>query len=445
MISLYIHIPFCIRKCHYCDFLSFSAPEEARDKYVSALCNEIKQYARYVREPLYTVFFGGGTPSLLTPKQLNRIMQTIRDGFDVPAGTEISMECNPGTVNEDKLRSYMSLGINRLSIGLQSADNNELKILGRIHDLEDFEATFASARRVGIENLNVDIISAIPGQTPESYLNTLTYVVNHDPEHISAYSLMIEEGTKFHDIYAHDRSVSTSSSGSVGRPISAEERRKDDLTEVNINLSYSDFLSDRPPLPNEDDERRMYYDTRVVLAKAGYVRYEISNYSKPGYECRHNNVYWTGGNYIGAGLGASSYYMGYRYRNTADMASYLDMYSDGKGDLKHREFTHPTDKDSTFVSDRLSLIENERIHEDIQKLTVKDMMEEFMFLGLRRMDGISRKDFADKFSDPYDVIYGDITKKLAKEGLLESSGDRIRLTDRGIDVSNTVLANFLLD
>lgn len=438
MFSLYIHIPFCVKKCNYCDFLSFSASDELKDQYVLALCNEIKLYSKVLpreSKDIYTIFFGGGTPSLLTPKQLNRIMETIAGGFSVTDGAEVSLECNPGTATEDKLRSFRESGINRLSIGLQSANDRELKILGRIHDYADFNATFEAARRVGYRNLNVDIISAVPGQSPESYKRTLTEIVNHDPEHISAYSLIIEEGTKFRDLYGHDTNVNDSLSDSPHRPDdNISENQAWDI-EVNIKSKISENMSDFPPLPNEDDERRMYYDTADILARLGYHRYEISNYSKDGYECRHNKVYWTGGEYIGTGLGASSYLSGYRYKNPEDMKTYLSLYEkEGAGHVPDKPFP-----------DIEGLILSEGLHEETAKLTAKDKMEEYMFLGLRLTEGISLNKFKEIFGVSFDSIYGDTAGKLASLGLIVRDGDFLRLTDKGIDVSNTVLSNFLLD
>ena len=390
MISFYIHIPFCIRKCNYCDFLSFPAGEATRDGYVDALCDEIRRYSEIVSEPVYTLFFGGGTPSLLTPKQTERIMNAITGSYRMDECVEISLECNPGTSSYANLKAYRELGINRLSIGLQSANDNELRILGRIHDYGQFMTTYSDARRAGYDNINIDIMSAIPGQSLESYKDTLTKIVNIDPEHISAYSLIIEEGTKFHDLYAHDKDVISLKSTPVNR------------------LDGNTF----PPLPDEDEEREMYYITRDILGDAGYCRYEISNYAKKGYECRHNNVYWMGKDYIGLGLNASSYYKGVRYKNSADMDKYM--------------------KDSS-------------LHEEITKLSIKDQMEEYMFLGLRRMQGVSYEVFNKKFDVSMKDIYGKTIDGLIREGLMEEENGFVRLSDRGIDVSNVVLSNFLLD
>lgn len=413
MISLYIHIPFCIRKCNYCDFLSFPAGDDIRDKYVDSLCSEIRLYSEFVTEPVYTVFFGGGTPSLLTPIQTERIMNAIVNCYRMGKCTEISIECNPGTSLYTNLKAYTDLGINRLSIGLQSANDNELNILGRIHNYEQFISTYNDARKAGFGNINIDIMSAIPGQNVKSYKETLTHIVNIDPEHISAYSLIIEEGTKFHDLYAHDNNVISCNSEHINRP----ERNT------------------IPQLPDEDEEREMYYITHDILSNAGYHRYEISNYAGEGYECRHNNVYWTGGDYIGLGLGASSYLCGYRYKNPTDLGRYMDIY---------KEYNNVKARSESFGS-LDEYISNPDIHIEVNKLSDKDKMEEYMFLGLRRTDGVSIEGFNEKFHMPMKDIYGEIIKNLIKDGLIMKDDGYLRLSDRGIDVSNVVLSNFLLD
>ena len=411
MISIYIHIPFCVRKCNYCDFLSFAASDDMRERYVAALCDEIRLYSKDLSKDskeIYTVFFGGGTPSLLTSGQINRIMETIHEGFRVIDKAEVSMECNPGTVKGDILRSLRESGINRLSIGLQSAIDSELKALGRIHDYEGFVRTYSEARDAGFDNINIDIMSGIPGQTLKTYEKTLTEVVNANPQHISAYSLIIEEGTKFADLYGADRSVSYTNSAIL-------------------------------PLPDEDDERRLYYMTGDILKAAGYDRYEISNYARPGYECRHNNVYWTGGEYIGVGLGASSYFRGYRYKNTSVINEYLE------------DIEYISDRDIPVCYDVFDEYKDSDykgycgLHDEVTFIEEKDAMEEYMFLGLRRMQGISMEGFRLKFGHFYNDIYGSETDRLISEGLIEKDGDMIRLTPKGIDVSNSVFVRFLLD
>ncbi len=284
--ELYIHIPFCVRKCLYCDFLSFPADDAVKEKYVEALCEEILCAGEERHgASLSSVFIGGGTPSILPGEAIRRIMECVKEAFDVEEDAEITIECNPGTVCEENLRIYAECGINRISLGLQSADDIELKRLGRIHTFDDFVKSYEMAVSSGISNINVDLMSDIPGQTLSSWESTLRKVCSLEPApaHISAYSLIVEEGTPFWDMQ--------------------EEGKLD--------------------IPEEDTDREMYHMTSRILSEYGYARYEISNYAQPGYECRHNVGYWTGIPYYGAGLDAASYYDHARYVNTDDMDSYL--------------------------------------------------------------------------------------------------------------------------
>ncbi len=384
-LAVYIHIPFCIRKCRYCDFLSAPAHKDTIQKYVEVLCREISRFENASDYIVDTVFLGGGTPSILSGDVVTQIMDTVRLHFDVASDAEVSMECNPGTAEADKLVAYRRAGINRLSIGLQSSRDSELRELGRVHTYEDFDTTFRWAKEASFDNINIDIMSALPGQTLESYLTTLECVLEHRPEHISSYSLIIEEGTPFYDIYGPDA------------------------------CEVSDICR---RLPDEDAEREMYYATERRLEEAGYHRYEISNYSLDGYECRHNLVYWSGGEYAGFGLGASSYIGGVRYRNDDNLDSYLKY----NGNV---------------------------IHCDVTKLGTEDRMEEFMFLGLRRIKGVSLTEWARLFGCSVESVYGDVLKGLYEQKLIESyrvdCEEYIRLTRRGIDVSNVVLSEFLLE
>lgn len=268
-LSLYIHIPFCVRKCGYCDFLSAPADEKARDRYVQALLMEIERYrgTETADRKIKTLYIGGGTPSILSVNQLDCIMQKIKCTFNFYDDIEASMEMNPGTASKEKCRALYQMGINRLSIGLQSTNDKELKTLGRIHSYEDFLNTYTWCREAGFQNINVDLMAALPYQTVESYTTGLRKIIRLAPEHISAYSLILEEGTPF----------------------------------------YQKYNSGCYPLPDEEQERLMYRETEQILAQAGYERYEISNYAKKGYACRHNLVYWQGGDYLGLGLGSSSY------------------------------------------------------------------------------------------------------------------------------------------
>lgn len=379
-LELYLHVPFCVRKCHYCDFLSAPSDELTRELYTDALCREIVSYQEMAAEyEVSTVFFGGGTPSLLSVGQFERISDAIRKTFFMRDEVEFTVECNPGTLTEELLFCLKRLGVNRLSIGLQSADDAELKRLGRIHSYEQFLESFRLARAAGFDNINVDLMQALPGQTVQSFDDTLQKVINLQPEHISAYSLIIEENTRFYEWYGED--------------------------------------SDK--LPSEDCERDIYKLTQTVLKDAGYLQYEISNYAKTGYECRHNCGYWIGTEYLGLGLGASSYINGMRFEQTDQLTEYLAGYAAGAERVPKRKNSH--------------------------KLRKEEQMEEFMFLGLRLCAGISRTEFAERFGTDYEMVYGRVTECLLQQGLLQEEGERLSLTEFGRDLSNRVLAEFLLD
>lgn len=362
-LELYVHIPFCVRKCQYCDFLSAPAGEGEREAYVEMVCRRIRSYGELA--PSYhvsSIFVGGGTPSLLEGGQMERILDAARETFAVDREAEITVEVNPGTVSEEKLKIYRRAGVNRLSIGLQSADDQELRHLGRIHTYETFVHTYQMARGCGFSNINVDLMSAIPFQTPRSYEKTLRTVAAlvPPPEHISAYSLIVEEGTPFYERYGNGQH--------------------------------------QEELPTEEEERQMYAMTKRILGEYGYIRYEISNYAKAGFACRHNLGYWDRTEYLGIGQGASS------------------------------------------------LIGNRRWQEggEPETLTEEQQMEEFMFLGLRKMEGVSETDFRNCFRREMGEVYGSVIQDLEQKGLLEKSGDCWRLTERGIDISNCVMSEFLM-
>lgn len=278
--EIYIHIPFCIRKCDYCDFLSGSSGPEEQADYVQALLREIQAVEEGEGRSVSSIFIGGGTPSVLDERLLGDILREIRNRFKMEEDAEITIEVNPGTANIGKLQAYREMGINRLSIGLQSPEDRELKILGRIHNYGQFLETYQEARTVGFDNINIDLMSAIPDQTYEGWVKNLRTVAELEPEHISAYSLIVEEGTPF-------------------------AARK-------LNL------------PDEDTEYNMYEATAQILKEYGFEQYEISNYARKGRECRHNVGYWTRQDYLGFGLGASSLYGKERFANTADMKKYLE-------------------------------------------------------------------------------------------------------------------------
>ena len=278
-LELYIHIPFCIKKCDYCDFLSGPADEKSQEAYVRALLGEIDAVGAEAERPVTSIFVGGGTPSVLSPVLMGQIFETINKKFLITPDAEITMEANPGTLSAKKLEAYKAMGINRLSLGLQSPDDRELKILGRIHNYQQFLESYFLARETGFANINVDLMCAIPGQTYQGWMENLKTVASLAPEHISAYSLIVEEGTPF-----------------AGRPLN---------------------------LPDEETEYRMYEDTMPVLADYGYEQYEISNYAKAGKACKHNIGYWKRTDYLGIGLGAASLLGSRRFSNTRSMEEYL--------------------------------------------------------------------------------------------------------------------------
>lgn len=379
-LELYIHIPFCFRKCAYCDFLSFSCDEKTQLAYGDALIREIEYYGPQMKDSVVTtIFVGGGTPTWLDADKMLEIFDAIYTYFNVSGDAEITMECNPGTVTMEKLEKYRRAGVNRLSIGLQSADDEELEILGRIHTFEKFIKTYEMARNAGFANINVDLMSGIPYQTAEKFLHTLQKVVRLKPNHISAYSLIVEKGTPFYEMYKFD--------------VVKQEAGLE--TEV---------------LPTEDEVYRITKLTQQYLAQAGYEQYEISNFAQPGFECIHNIGYWTRENYLGMGLGAASLLNNVRYTNTSDLHAYLE------GELRVEEMP----------------------------VSRKAQMEEFMFLGLRMKCGVTRQQFEDAFGIPIEGVYKDALEYLKAERLLEVNAGRIALTEKGQDLSNYALAQFLL-
>ena len=381
--ELYIHIPFCVKKCDYCDFLSFAADELTQKSYVAALQKELAFYgAKYKDRRITTIFIGGGTPSWLKEDYMQAIMETVYHYFSVEQDAEITIECNPGTITEHKFEVYRRIGINRLSIGLQSVHNEELKILGRIHTFEQFLKTYDMARKHGFSNINIDLMSSLPGQTPEIFCDSLYQVLKLKPEHISVYSLIIEKGTPFYELYRFD----------------AVRQAAGMQTES---------------LPTEEEEYQTTKMTQHILKEAGYHWYEISNFAKPGYECRHNIGYWKRVDYLGVGLGASSLIDNVRYSNTRDLYTYLSVPADS-------------------------------LHETAAQITRNEQMEEFMFLGLRMRDGFYRDEFTQAFGIPIEAVYGDALNHLQQEELLLKREGRIYLTDKGMDLNNYVVAQFML-
>ena len=388
-LGIYVHIPFCVKKCNYCDFLSAPATKQVRKTYIQALIGQIEAHKGFLSENHYevkTIYFGGGTPSLLDVEEIGAVFAAIKKVFglldtDLEA-MEITLEANPGTFGKDKLLAYREMGFNRISMGVQSMNNEELKLLGRVHTVEDFLDNYQLARECGFENINIDLMQSLPGQTVEGWETTLKRVIELNPEHISAYSLIIEEGTKFYEWYAD----------------------KEEL------------------LPDEETERTIYYRTEEILKEAGYERYEISNYAKPEKESRHNLSYWQGVDYVGLGLGASSLIKGERFSNEDTLQKFVEIAEQLENSMSNKMFV----KERNF-------------------LTKQEQMEEFMFLGLRVMKGVSKKAFKQQFGISMDEVYGGVLQKLVYEGLLLINEDNVKLTRKGIDVSNYVFAEFLID
>lgn len=400
-LEIYIHIPFCVKKCDYCDFLSAPADLETKEKYVEALINEIKLNKNKMSEYVVdTVFIGGGTPSLLEENQISKIMSVLRDNCNMSENHEITIECNPGTITESKLLEYKKSGINRISFGLQSANDEELKSIGRIHNCAGFLESYNLARKCGFDNINVDLMSALPGQTLKSYEATLNKVVRLEPEHISAYSLIVEENTLMYD-----------------------RVKKAQIKGINI-------------LPDEESERKMYYLTNNILRSNGYRKYEISNYSKPGKECKHNIGYWQRKEYLGFGIGAASLYKENRYNNISDINKYIEVLTNN---IKENSINNVGN--SSEVENQVNILNS--IVKNLQQLTERDRMEEFMFLGLRMMEGVSMEKFEQYFGKPYMEVYGKVQKRMEDKRFLINDNGYVKLTEFGIDLSNYVMSEFL--
>ena len=433
-LGLYIHFPFCVRKCSYCDFLSAPGGDAMKSAYTDALVREIRTWKKVPTVPVDTVFLGGGTPSVMDPEDLQRVMDAVRDSFTILPDAEITMEMNPG-VYEDRLFSFLSRNVNRVSCGLQSVHSNELKKLGRIHSFEDFKVCYQKLRDAGIRNINVDLMFALPGQTGAGWTETLSTVARMGPEHISAYSLIIEEGTPFYDL--------------------AERGLLD--------------------LPDEDCEREMYASVGETLARFGYSRYEISNYAKPGFACSHNVRYWKRKDYLGLGLGAASMMRAASMRSAGDQDPFTRQGTARTESKFHEILSGPvgefrwncTDDIQVYIKEAgrqtpvyakaCVLAEDafadanlsDKTTRNFTRLSMKDAMEEFMFLGLRMTEGVTDQDFRQSFGLEIMDVYGETVKDLTKKGLLavetENGRTRIALTSRGTDLSNTVLSEFLLD
>lgn len=371
--SLYIHIPFCRQKCLYCDFPSYAGKESLMDEYIDSLNKEIINKGKNYL--IKSIFIGGGTPSYLDEKNLESLLKAINQ-LNFKKDIEFTVECNPGTLNEDKLLIMKNNNVNRLSMGLQSTNNSLLKEIGRIHTFEQFKKNYDEARKIGFDNINIDLMFGLPNQSVEEWKRTLEDAVSLNPDHISAYSLIIEEGTCFYKLYDDDK----------------------------LNL------------PNEDEERTMYLSAKEVLNKYGYHQYEISNYSKDSKECYHNKVYWKCNEYLGLGVSASSFVDEKRFKNIDDIKKYIE-----------------------------KINKNEDVREDIHVNDIKDDMEEFMFMGLRMIEGIKIKEFKDRFGRDVFEIYDSAIKNNMKKGLLLFDSEKLYLSAKGIELSNYVMSDFILN
>lgn len=384
-IGLYIHIPFCKQKCSYCDFCSYANKESFIKRYIQCVLKEIIEVGNNNKidfengkDDLFlvkTIYIGGGTPSLMDSKYIVQIIEDIKLNFEIDEKAEITIEVNPGTVTLEKLEDYKRAGINRLSIGLQSTHEHLLKEIGRIHTYLDFLDTFRFAREAGFENINVDLMIGIPNQTLEEVKDSIEEIVSMEPEHISVYSLILEEGTPL-------------------------------FKKVEEGLE----------LPDEELERKMYWNVKRILEANGYNHYEISNFAKQGYESKHNLDCWNQKEYIGFGIAAHSYTNGIRYSNIENIEQYIKNYDEDKTE------------------------ENLVFHE---KQDMEAMQKEYMLLGLRKIDGVSIQEFKIKFVANPVFLYHSELEKLVNEELLEIDGDMIKLTNKGLDLANIVWEEFV--
>ncbi|MBQ5695794.1 MAG: oxygen-independent coproporphyrinogen III oxidase [Clostridium sp.] len=372
-VSLYIHIPFCKQRCFYCDFPTFSGKDHLREEYVDALIKEIRD--KCTKYLIKTIFIGGGTPSYLGENELEKLLKTVSE-LNLSKNIEYSMECNPGTVNEEKLKIMKKYGVNRISFGLQSCNDELLKNIGRIHTFKEFLENYKLARKIGFDNINIDLMYGLPNLTIEVWKDTLEEICKLKPEHISAYSLIIEEGTVFYNLYEKDKLK----------------------------------------LPSEDDERIMDKITKDILINNGYHQYEISNFSLKNRECEHNKVYWSLDEYIGVGSASSSYINGYRLTNESNIGEYIRR-------VKSNE--------DTVVDKYKNLREDE--------------IEEFIFMGLRMLSGIDLLKFNRKFGLDIYSIYKNVIEKNIDDGLLIINKDRMYLTTKGVELSNRVMSDFILE
>lgn len=375
-LSLYIHIPFCERKCFYCDFTSFPRKSENIEKYINYLIKELALYKKKLENySIGTIFIGGGTPSSIDGHHIYRILEYINNNFNIDKESEITIEVNPGTLSLEKARAYKEIGINRISLGLQTMNDELLKSIGRIHTSKDFIDSYEILRKLGLNNINVDLMFGLPNQSLKDIKDTIDKVTELDIKHISYYSLILEEGTLLNDLY--------------------EEGKLD--------------------LPNEDDERQMYHKGIEYLKQKGYSQYEISNFSKEGYECKHNLIYWKVKPYLGIGISSHSNMEKKRFWNPNTLFGYYDKLDNG-----------------------ILPIEGEE--------TIDREMEisEYIILSLRLINGINKDEFKKRFGIEINEMYNDIINKNKNNGLLQEDKEKICLTEKGLDLCNIVELDFYL-
>jgi oxygen-independent coproporphyrinogen-3 oxidase len=375
MLGLYIHVPFCVKKCNYCDFNSYSMNNVDKTKYLDNIVKEMNLYKEDFKNKVFTsVFIGGGTPTILKENELEYIFNNIHSNFNISTDAEISIEANPGTLTKSKLKTLYDIGVNRLSIGLQAYQQSHLDKLGRIHTFEEFINNYEDAKGIGFNNINIDLMYALPNQSLDEWKETLQKVVMLNPTHISAYSLIIEEGTEFYELY---------------------EKQELKATDEELDI-------------------QMYRHAIRFLKEYGYNQYEISNYSKKGYECKHNIIYWKCEEYLGLGPGASGYVGGIRYSNVENLDNYFNN-----------------------INNKNKPIEDENI------LSIQDKIEEKIFMGLRMNEGIYFSDFAKKFNINFKEKYKIVIEKLKENNLIDYDDKILYLTPKGIEVSNSVFVEFL--
>lgn len=374
--GIYVHIPFCKRKCYYCDFISYDSKIEEQERYINSLLKEIEEKKVDFNRKVTSIYIGGGTPSFIDSKWISQILNKIREKFILDDNIEITIEINPGTINESKLLEYKQSGINRISIGLQTTKNYILKKIGRIHSYEEFLEGYELVKKVGFENTNIDLMLGLPEQTQKDMVDSLIKVINLNPKHISLYSLILEENTVLQKM----------------------------------------VLENKVSLPDDDAERKMYWKTKKILEKNGYIQYEISNFAKKGFESNHNLDCWNQEEYVGYGLASHSYIDKKRFSNTSCLEEYIKN------------------------------IEENNINKNITINEIQDksaQCKEYMMLGLRKIDGVSISKFERKFKINPLFYFRFELDKLVNDGLLEIDLDRIKATNKGLDFANIIFEEFI--